>query len=246
MKAIRVHQHGDPEVMKLEEVPDLKAGAGEVVVRARAIGVNPVDTYIRAGNYGPFKSTYTPGKDAAGEVIDLAGRLRALGPQMQQLCDLLATCWANGGKLLVCGNGGSCADAMHLAEELVVRFQKNRRAFAAVALADPTVLTCCANDFGYEMVFARQVEALGRPGDVLLVLTTSGNSPNILKAIDAARASGLRTVGFLGGDGGKARGECEIELIIPARAAHRVQEGHKILYHTLCEWVDGRFAAGVS
>ena len=175
---------------------------------------------------------------ATTEVIDLAGRLRALAPQMQEVCDLLAASWAGGGKLLVCGNGGSCADAMHLAEELVVRFQKDRRALPAVALADPTVLTCAGNDLGYEAVFARQVEAFGRPGDVLLVMSTSGNSPNILRAIEAARAAGLKTVGFLGRDGGQARGRCDIELIIPAETAHRVQEGHKILYHTLCDWID--------
>lgn len=177
---------------------------------------------------------------ASQEVVELAGRLRALAPQMQEVCELLAACWSKGGKLLVCGNGGSCADAMHLAEELVVRFQKNRRAVAAIALADPTVLTCCGNDFGYEAVFERQVEALGRPGDVLLVMTTSGNSPNILRAIEAGRGGGLKIVGFLGGDGGKARGRCDIEIIVPAQTAHRVQEGHKILFHTLCEWVDAR------
>ena len=175
---------------------------------------------------------------ATTEVIDLAGRHRDLAPQMQEVCDLLATSWAGGGKLLVCGNGGSCADAMHLAEELVVRFQKNRRALPAMALADPTVLTCAGNDFGYDAVFERQVEAFGQPGDVLLVMSTSGNSPNILRALEAARAGGLKTIGFLGREGGQARGRCDIELIVPADTAHRVQEGHKILYHTLCEWVD--------
>lgn len=178
---------------------------------------------------------------ATGEAVDLAGRLGALAPQMQKLCDLLEACWERGGKLLVCGNGGSCADAMHLAEELVVRFQKNRRALAAIALADPTVLTCCANDFGYEAVFERQVEALGSAGDVLLVMTTSGNSINILRAIEAGKARGLATAAFLGNDGGEARGRCDLEVLVPAKTAHRVQEGHKLLYHTLCEWVDARY-----
>ncbi len=175
---------------------------------------------------------------ATSEMVELAPRLNDLAPAMQQVCDLLADCWEKGGKLLVCGNGGSCADAMHLAEELVVRFQKNRRALAAIALSDPTVLTCAGNDFGYDAVFERQIEALGRPGDVLLVLTTSGNSPNILRALSAATTRGMKTVGFLGKDGGDARGRCDVELIVPAQTAHRVQEGHKILYHTLCEWVD--------
>ena len=179
---------------------------------------------------------------AAAEVADLASRLGALAPDMQRLCDLLDTTWESGGKLLVCGNGGSCADAMHLAEELVVRFQKNRRALPAIALADPTVLTCAGNDFGYDAVFSRQVEAFGRPGDVLLVLSTSGNSTNILRAIEAARERGLKTAALLGRDGGAARGRCDIEVIVPAATAHRVQEGHKILYHVLCEWVDARYA----
>lgn len=182
-------------------------------------------------------------KRAADETITLAERLRDLAPQMQQVCDLLAACWDAGGKLLVCGNGGSCADAMHLAEELVVRFQKNRRALPAIALADPTVLTCCGNDFGYDAVFERQVEAYGQPGDVLLVMTTSGNSTNILRALEAARARGLKTVGFLGRDGGAARGQTDVEVVVPADTAHRVQEGHKLLYHTLCEWVDARYGA---
>lgn len=178
---------------------------------------------------------------ATDEVADLAPRLRALAPLMQQLCDELAQCWQNGGKLLVCGNGGSCADAMHLAEELVVRFQKERRALAAIALADPTVLTCCGNDFGYDAVFERQVQALGRPGDVLLVLSTSGNSPNILRALAAARSLGMRTAGLLGRDGGQAAAACDIAVIVPAQTAHRIQEGHKVLYHTLCEWADLRY-----
>jgi D-sedoheptulose 7-phosphate isomerase len=141
---------------------------------------------------------------------------------------------------LVAGNGGSASDAMHLAEELVARFQKNRRALAAIALCDPTVLTCAGNDFGFDTIFARQVEALGNPGDVLVVFSTSGNSPNLLKAIEAAKKQSMLTAAFLGRDGGKAKGMCDIELIVAAEAAARVQEGHKLLYHTLCEWVDQR------
>ena len=174
--------------------------------------------------------------DEARAVLD---GVAALGPQLAAACDLLAACWGDGGKALVCGNGGSCADAMHLAEELVARFQADRRGLAAVALADPTVLTCAANDFGYDRVFSRQVEALGRPGDVLIVLTTSGNSPNVLLALEAAEKRGMRTIAFLGKDGGAARGRCDAELLVPAETAHRAQEGHKLLFHTLCEWADG-------
>jgi D-sedoheptulose 7-phosphate isomerase len=127
---------------------------------------------------------------------------------------------------------------MHLAEELAVRFMKNRKALAAIALCDPTVITCAGNDFGFDSVFARQVEALGNPGDVLIVFTTSGNSTNILRAIEQAKSQRLTTVAFLGKDGGKAKGTCDIEFIVPANVPHRIQEGHKILFHTLCEWVD--------
>ena len=180
---------------------------------------------------------------ACDEALELIPKVAALGPQLAEVCGLLRACWDGGGKLLVCGNGGSCADAMHLAEELTVRFQKNRRPLAAVALADPTAITCCGNDFGYDAIFERQVEALGRPGDVLVVMSTSGNSENVLRALTAAKAGGLKTVGFLGKTGGRAKGQCDVELIVPADTAHRVQEGHKILYHTLCEWADGAYGS---
>ena len=175
---------------------------------------------------------------ACDEARELLPKVAALGPQLAAACDLLRQCWHGGGKLLVCGNGGSCADAMHLAEELTVRFQKNRRPLAAIALADPTALTCAGNDLGYDEIFARQVEALGRPGDVLAVMSTSGNSENVLRALAAAKAGGMMTIGFLGKTGGKALGRCDVELVVPADTAHRVQEGHKLLYHTLCEWAD--------
>ena len=179
---------------------------------------------------------------AVAEVGELLPKLAALGPQLARLGEALRGSWSAGGKVLLAGNGGSAADAMHLAEELCVRFMKTRRAMAAIALCDPTVITCAANDFGYDEVFARQVEAVGNRGDVLIVFSTSGNSANILRAIDRARARGLVTAAFLGRDGGKARGMSDIELIVPAQTPHRVQEGHKVLYHTLCEWVEAHVA----
>jgi D-sedoheptulose 7-phosphate isomerase len=178
--------------------------------------------------------------NAIRDAAELLPKLAALEPQMTRLGEALMACWAKKGKALVAGNGGSASDAMHLAEELVARFQKNRRALAAMALCDPTVITCAANDFGYETIFSRQVEAFGNAGDVLIVFTTSGNSPNVLRALEAAKRQGLTTAGFLGKDGGKAKGMCDIELIVPATTSHRIQEGHKLLYHTLCEWVDQR------
>jgi D-sedoheptulose 7-phosphate isomerase len=177
---------------------------------------------------------------AVDETRAVLPELLKLEPQMTRLAEVMLAAWSRKGKVLVAGNGGSASDAMHLAEELVARFQKNRKALAAMALCDPTVLTCAANDFGFEAVFARQVEAFGNAGDVLIVFSTSGNSPNILRAIEAAKERGLVTAAFLGRDGGKAKGSCDIELIVPAQASHRIQEGHKILYHSLCEWVDER------
>ena len=178
--------------------------------------------------------------NACNEVAVLADSLKSLAPQLQKLGETMLAAWAKRGKVLTCGNGGSACDALHLAEELAVRFQKNRRGLAAMALLDPTALTCAGNDFGYDELFARQVDAHGNPGDVLVGFTTSGNSANVLRAFDRAKSLGLITVAFLGRDGGKARGLCDIELIVPADLTHRIQEGHEILFHTLCEWIDQR------
>jgi D-sedoheptulose 7-phosphate isomerase len=176
-------------------------------------------------------------------ATQLRAALDALGPlaaPLKQLADSLMRSWKSGGKALIAGNGGSAADAMHFAEELVVRFAANRRALGAIALCDPTVLTCAANDLGYDRVFERQVEALGRPGDVLIVLSTSGNSPNLLRAVAAGRKRRLKTAAFLGKGGGKLRGRCDIELIVNSDHTARIQEIHKLLFHSLCEWVDGQ------
>jgi D-sedoheptulose 7-phosphate isomerase len=175
---------------------------------------------------------------ACDEWATLVRDVELLGPQLETACQVIGDAWDGGHKLLICGNGGSCADAMHLAEELVARFQKNRRALAAIALADPTALTCTGNDFGFDRIFSRQVEALGQPGDVLMGLSTSGNSVNVINAFEVARSQGLKTIALIGKDGGKIRGTCDVELLVPADTAHRVQEGHKLLYHTLCEWAD--------
>ena len=177
---------------------------------------------------------------AIADLNALLPQVAALAPQTQKLCDAMLNCWETGGKVLFAGNGGSAADAMHFAEELCVRFKKNRRALAAIALCDPTVITCAGNDFGFETVFSRQIEALGNAGDVFIGMTTSGNSPNLVRAFAAARQRKMLTVSFLGKDGGKCKGACDIELIVPADTSHRIQEGHKILYHTICEWVDSK------
>ena len=178
--------------------------------------------------------------DSLNEWADLLPKIEALAPALQRLGEAMMACWERRGKVLVAGNGGSAADAMHLAEELVVRFVKNRRALAAIALCDPTMITCAGNDFGYESIFARQVEALGNPGDLFIGMTTSGNSPNIARAVDAAKERQITTAAFLGRDGGALRGRCDIELLVPSATTARIQEAHKLLFHTLCTWIDAR------
>jgi D-sedoheptulose 7-phosphate isomerase len=178
---------------------------------------------------------------ARNDLQELLPTLRGHAPALQKLCDALLGCWKRRGKVLLAGNGGSMADAVHFAEELTVRYKKNRRALAAVALSDAAAITCAGNDFGYDTVFSRQVEALGNEGDVLIVFTTSGNSPSILAALEAARRQRLVTCAFLGKDGGRARGQADIELLIAHAATARIQEMHQVLFHVACEWVDAQF-----
>jgi D-inositol-3-phosphate glycosyltransferase len=159
--------------------------------------------------------------------------------------DALSGCFAAGGKVLVCGNGGSAADAQHLVAELVGRFKfADREALPALALTtDGAVVTAWANDCGFERVFERQVEALGRPGDALVVISTSGRSPNVVRALHAARARGLITVAFLGGDGGAARPVSDVAVVVPASDTQRVQETHGVALHILAELVEQCAAA---
>lgn len=158
------------------------------------------------------------------------------------ICDAVITCLQRGGQLLTAGNGGSAAEALHMAEELVGRFRGNRRSLPAVALvADTTALTCIANDFGYDAVFSRQIEGLGREGDLLVVFSTSGNAVNLRRAIDAARASGMQVVGFLGRDGGALSGLSDYELIVSGQATERIQEAHQLLLHMVLDAVERSF-----
>jgi D-sedoheptulose 7-phosphate isomerase len=152
---------------------------------------------------------------------------------------IIAGAIRQGGKLLVFGNGGSAADAQHVAAELVGRFQRERSGFAAVALTtDTSALTSIANDYGFERVFARQVEALGRQGDAALGISTSGRSPNIVAAMAAARARGLRTIALIGRDPAALSGTTEILVSVPSDSTPRVQEAHRTLLHVICELVE--------
>lgn len=172
------------------------------------------------------------------EWSELGPRIAALSPQLQKLAEALQSSWSSGGKVLIAGNGGSAADAMHLAEELTVRFDRDRRALAAISLTDATAVTCAANDLGYENVFSRQIEALGDAGDVFIAFSTSGNSPNILRALKVANDGALVTVAFLGKGGGKAKGLADIELLVPSDCTARIQEAHQLMFHVLCAWID--------
>ena len=177
-------------------------------------------------------SLITDARRVIGSVLDHQSVIRISGNAM-------ARALRTSHKILICGNGGSAADAMHLAEELVGRYRHNRRALAAVALnSDATALTCIANDFGYDAVFSRQVEALGQKGDVLVVFTTSGNSANILNAVAAAKKRGVITVALLGKAGGKAKGRADHEIIIASDDGARVQEAHTLILHLWLELIE--------
>jgi D-sedoheptulose 7-phosphate isomerase len=156
--------------------------------------------------------------------------------------ELVADALGRDGKVLLFGNGGSAADAQHLAAELVGRFRRERRALAAIALTtDTSALTAIANDYGYDQVFARQVQALGRAGDVAVAISTSGRSPSVLKAVEACRSLGIRTVGLTGGDGGPLAGIVDVSLRVSASTlSARIQETHILIGHVLCELVDRR------
>jgi D-sedoheptulose 7-phosphate isomerase len=153
--------------------------------------------------------------------------------------DMLTTALRGGRKVLVCGNGGSAADAQHFAAELVGRFTRERRAWPALALTtDTSILTAVGNDYGFDRVFARQVEAHGQPGDVLIGISTSGGSPDVLAAAAAARARGLRTIGLTGRDGGALGRVVDIHLNVPSVSTARTQEVHCTLLHVLCDLVE--------
>jgi D-sedoheptulose 7-phosphate isomerase len=152
---------------------------------------------------------------------------------------LIADCFYNGGKILIAGNGGSLCDAMHFAEELTGIFRKRRKALPAIALSDPGHLTCVGNDLGFDEVFARGIEALGQPGDILIAITTSGNSPNIIKAFLCAQKMEMKTIAFLGKAGGELRGKCDLEWTVPGFGfSDRIQEAHMAAIHIIIEMVE--------
>ncbi|WP_108927244.1 D-sedoheptulose 7-phosphate isomerase [Leptospira johnsonii] len=167
--------------------------------------------------------------------------LDTLLPEIEEAGRIASEVLKKGNTILFCGNGGSSCDASHIAAELVVRYKSGneRRALPAISLsADSAVLTACSNDYGYEFVFSRQVEAFGKPGDLLVGLSTSGNSKNVIAALEAAKKAGMKTISFLGGDGGKMKGMADLDLIIPRKETARIQESHILIGHILCSIVE--------
>ena len=156
----------------------------------------------------------------------------------EKIAQELAQAYKNGKKSLIAGNGGSNCDAMHFAEEFTGRFRKERRALPAISISDPSHITCVANDYGFEYIFSKGVEAYGQEGDMFIGISTSGNSPNVIKAVEQAKAQGLITVGLLGKDGGKLKGVCDYEFIIPGKTSDRVQEIHMMILHIIIEGVE--------
>jgi len=223
---------------------------------SKSPGLTPVQVQVLSPALGPrfqgmaprpFQHQHTPhaargvAARAFGEAARIAAAVAADSAMLDSVdacIDQIAAALAKGGKVLICGNGGSLADATHFAEELTGRFRKDRPALAAIAIAEAGHLTCTANDFGFDHVFSRGVEALGRPGDVLIALSTSGNSKNVLLALEAAKERGMSSISLLGKSGGHCKGVATREIIVPGETADRIQEVHMLILHTLVEGVE--------
>jgi phosphoheptose isomerase len=181
----------------------------------------------------------TPVQRSIDEAVQTVESLRKLEDQITQAGALIQGCLASGGKLLVCGNGGSAGDASDFTTEFVCRFINDRQPYPAINLtADGSLLTAIGNDYGFEDIFARQVRGFGKVGDVLIVISTSGKSKNIVRALEEARRIQLSSIALLGKDGGEAKGLASVELLVSSKVTARIQEAHKFLFHTLCELVD--------
>ena len=166
----------------------------------------------------------------------------ALEADIKKACETAIATLKAGGKILLCGNGGSAADAQHIAAELTGRYKTERGALAGIALTtDTSALTAIGNDYGYEFVFSRQLEALGREGDLLIAISTSGNSGNVIKALELAQKIGIKTIGLSGRTGGAMNELCELNLVVPSNDTPRIQEMHIMIGHIICQAIDDAF-----
>lgn len=176
---------------------------------------------------------------AIQEHLRIISEFQSQSGLLEQIARVMSASLHAGGKILWCGNGGSAGDSQHLAAELVGRFRRERRGLSSIALSTNTsILTAIGNDYGYDRVFSRQVEAIASPGDVLVGISTSGNSKNVLAAFETARLMGVVTVGLTGAGGGKMRGAADYLLEVPSNDTARIQEGHILAGHLLCDWVE--------
>lgn len=183
-----------------------------------------------------------PVSKALRESAALIAELEQQAGRIQDIAVRIVETLQRGGKILTAGNGGSCAEALHAAEELIGRFRGDRRSLPAVCLAaDPTALTCIANDFGFDEIFSRAVNGLGNAGDLLLLLSTSGNSVNLVRAAAEAHRQDICVVALLGRDGGRMAGTADLELIVPHRDTERIQEAHQVVIHVILDAVERAF-----
>lgn len=182
---------------------------------------------------------YSTFGNSVSELTEVLNQSLLLTDEVERVSQAILDSLLNKGKLLTCGNGGSAADALHLAEELVGRYKAERRGLPAICLnSDVTAITCIGNDYGYDSIFSRQVEALGNRGDVIVGFSTSGNSPNVMAAFKKAKEKGILTVLLGGKDGGKMKGLCDFELIVPSNTTARIQEVHTLILHQWLEAID--------
>lgn len=180
-------------------------------------------------------------EQAIEESIATLRSLTALEEPLNRAANMVLACLTSGRKLLICGNGGSASEATHLATEYLCRFREDRRPYPAISLtANGEYMTAVCNDYHADEIFARQIWGLGEKGDVLIAFTTSGKSKNVLRALEEGKRKGLETICFLGRDGGFTKGAAAIDLIVPGTVTARIQEGHKLLMHALCEMVEAR------
>ena len=191
------------------------------------------------------RSQANPLRNAIAKATETFRSLESLEQPVSQAADLIIECFAKGNKVLVCGNGGSAADAADFCTEFACRFDKDRQPYPALNLAQGgSLITATGNDYGFKEIFSRQVRAFGKPGDALIAISTSGKSENIRRALEQGRASGLKTIALLGRDGASARGVADVDLLVAGDSTARIQEAHKFLLHVLCEICEARLGNG--
>ncbi|HQZ82906.1 MAG TPA: D-sedoheptulose 7-phosphate isomerase [Pyrinomonadaceae bacterium] len=240
---------GDWPVDQIVGAEFVKENGGEVVSIPLVDGYS-TSTILARINADDRSATSEPSDDAVSASINehcevFAAFEDAVGEVIRNSAKLISETFASGGKVLICGNGGSAADAQHIAAEFVGRYETERIALPAIALTtDTSALTALANDYDFERIFSRQVEALGREGDCLIAISTSGNSPNILAAVMSARSRGLKVIGFTGADGKRLAGLSDIAIMVPSARTARIQEGHITAAHIICELIDIATPAG--